>query len=76
MSRHLAAVPRPSTPTERRITKAEVAEHYSTHPASVDRWVDLGCPAIDISVQRPGARPKRNLRFDLGEVESWLRGRS
>lgn len=67
--------PNPAQPNGRAplLTLDEIAQHLRVHTSQVLRHVSAGLPCVDLSaVHRPGARPKRLLRFDVGAVEAWL----
>ena len=74
----LAVVPRPPDAAKEiapRLTIEELAQKQSTSRWVIEKLVDAGMPCFDLSIPRPGCRRKRILRFDLAEVEQWLRGR-
>lgn len=54
------------------VTITELSEMLRSCRATIVRHVDQGMPVIDISTTRPGARPKRALRFEVKRVLQYL----
>jgi phage terminase Nu1 subunit (DNA packaging protein) len=50
-------------------TSKQLAAEFAVHPATVDRWVQKGCPHANQGNGKPRS-------FDPAEVELWLKNRT